>query len=86
MDPDGKDNPKIDIGKMRSYFPDQLKNYRLPDGTYDTIRLTDDADLYYPDAWYFVPGDAIGNCAINGVNFGNNIVDDERFGMRRFVY
>jgi len=24
--------------------------------------------------------------AINGVNFGNNIVDDERFGMRRFVY
>ncbi len=24
--------------------------------------------------------------AINGVNFGNQIVDDERFGMRRFVY
>ncbi len=24
--------------------------------------------------------------AINGVNFGNNIVDDERFGMRRFTY
>lgn len=24
--------------------------------------------------------------AINGVNFGNDIVDDERFGMRRFVY
>lgn len=24
--------------------------------------------------------------AINGVNFGNGIVDDERFGMRRFVY
>ena len=24
--------------------------------------------------------------AINGVNFGNHIVDDERFGMRRFVY
>jgi len=24
--------------------------------------------------------------SINGVNFGNNIVDDERFGMRRFVY
>ena len=86
MDPDGKDNPKIDIGKMRAYYPEQLKLYLLPDGTYDTIRLTDDADLYYPNAWYFVPGDAIGNCAINGVNFGNNIVDDERFGMRRFVY
>ena len=28
------------------------------------------------------------NCneAINGVNFGNDIVDDERYGMRRFVY
>ena len=24
--------------------------------------------------------------AINGVNFGNNIIDDERYGMRRFVY
>ncbi|MEE4257177.1 MAG: T9SS type A sorting domain-containing protein [Bacteroidales bacterium] len=24
--------------------------------------------------------------AINGVNFGNDIVDDERFGMRRYVY
>lgn len=24
--------------------------------------------------------------AINGVNFGNQIVDDERFGMRRFTY
>lgn len=86
MDPDGKDNPKIDIAKMRAYYPQQLEHYRLSDGTYDTITLTDDADLYYPNAWYFVPGDAIGNCAINGVNFGNNIVDDERFGMRRFVY
>lgn len=30
----------------------------------------------------------IENCneAVNGVNFGNGIVDDERFGMRRFVY
>ena len=86
MDPDGKDNPKIDIAKMRAYYPKQLEHYLLPDGTYDTISLTDDADLYYPNAWYFVPGDDIGNCAINGVNFGNNIVDDERFGMRRFVY
>ena len=86
MDPDGKDNPKIDIAKMRAYYPEQLKNYLLPDGTYDTISLTDDADLYYEHAWYFTPGDVIGNCAINGVNFGNNIVDDERFGMRRFVY
>lgn len=30
----------------------------------------------------------IENCneAVNGVNFGNGIIDDERYGMRRFVY
>ena len=87
MDPDGKDNPKIDINKMRLYYASDLERYKLSNGVgYDTIRLTDDADLYYPTAWYFQPGDAVGNCAINGVNFGNNIIDDERFGMRRFVY
>ncbi len=31
-------------------------------------------------------GNQICNESINGVNFGNGIVDDERFGMRRFVY
>lgn len=91
MDADGKDNPKIDIAKMRLYYYSQLKNYIISvksngDTVYDTIALSDDADLYYPKGWYFKPGDSIGNCAINGVNFGNNIVDDERFGMRRFVY
>ena len=34
--------------------------------------------------------DSLGNqlCdeSINGVNFGNGIIDDERFGMRRFLY
>ena len=87
MDPDGKDNPKIDIDKMRLYYPNQLAQYLLPDGVgYDTISLTDNADEFYPLAWYFQQNDSIGNCAINGVNFGNGIVDDERFGMRRFVY
>ncbi len=87
MDADGLDNPKIDIDKMRLYYPERLADYLLPDGVnYDTISLTDDADLFYPLAWYFEPDDAVGNCAINGVNFGNNIIDDERFGMRRFVY
>lgn len=28
----------------------------------------------------------VSSAAINGINFGNGIVDDERFGMRRFVY
>ena len=89
MDPDGLDNPKIDIDKMRLYYPNQLATYWIDDARgYDTIRLTDDADLYYTpvNAWYFKQNDSIGNCAINGVNFGNGIKDDERFGMRRFVY
>lgn len=96
MDPDGKDNPKINIPWILSNGSDALKQrlsrYLLDDGTYDTIAITDDADGFFNAAddgyksWYFVPGDEVGNCAINGVNFGNNIVDDERFGMRRFVY
>ncbi len=85
MDPDGIDNPKIDIEKMRLYYPAALEGYALPDGSYDTIQLTEDAEAYI-NAWYFKPGDITGNCAINGVNFGNGIIDDERFGMRRFVY
>lgn len=32
------------------------------------------------------PNDEKGNNAINGWGFGNGIVDDERIGMRRFVY
>ncbi len=95
MDPDGKDNPKIDIPKIQSVgtatMKELLKNYEERDASgafirYDTIQISYDADLFETDFWYFVPGDAIGNCAINGVNFGNGIVDDERFGMRRFVY
>ena len=93
MDPDGKDNPKINIPWIKTNGSDELKNllnkYQLSNGTYDTISITDDADMFFAidyRSWYFVPGDYTGNCAINGVNFGNNIIDDERFGMRRFVY
>ncbi len=36
------------------------------------------------------PGDTmytvINSAALNGINFGNGVEDDERFGMRRFVY
>ena len=92
MDPDGIDNPKIDItyilGSGNAPLIALLNNYKTDNG-YDTIALTDDADLFLNldhNSWYFHPGDAVGNCAINGVNFGNNIIDDERFGMRRFIY
>lgn len=92
MDPDGLDNPKIDIEKARndSRYSSIIERYRLPDGSYDTLSISDNADLFYSaedgGAWYFKKDDVVGNCAINGVNFGNTIADDERFGMRRFVY
>ena len=107
MDPDGKDNPKIDISYILSRPATEpirklLDQYKMKKkGTnidsvdaqgrqvYDTIDISYHADDFFAQdykSWYFVPGDVIGNCAINGVNFGNNIVDDERFGMRRFVY
>jgi len=35
---------------------------------------------------YDADGNQICDESINGVNFGNGIIDDERFGMRRFVY
>jgi hypothetical protein len=31
-------------------------------------------------------GEPLCDVSINGINFANDIVDDERFGMRRFVY
>jgi len=35
---------------------------------------------------YDSDGNQLCDESINGVNFGNGIIDDERFGMRRFVY
>lgn len=35
---------------------------------------------------YDADGNQLCDESINGVNFGNGIIDDERFGMRRFVY
>lgn len=97
MDPDGRDNPKINIPKIQASnngpAKQLLSNYAKYDSIdrtlfleYDTIQISYDADKFPTEFWYFVPGDEFGNCAINGVNFGNGIVDDERFGMRRFVY
>lgn len=85
MDPDGKDNPKVDTMKMKEVYPGKLDKYRDTTGKVNVIMLTDDAEEYKM-AWYARPDDPVGSCAINGVNFGNGIVDDERFGMRRFVY
>lgn len=40
----------------------------------------------FDDPKYDEDGNQLCDESINGVNFGNGIVDDERYGMRRFVY
>jgi hypothetical protein len=54
--------------------------YIDPDG-YDNPGFTGDCNLLTQGNNF-----EIDQMAINGVNFGNGIIDDERFGMRRFVY
>ena len=49
----------------------------------DNAAFTGDCSIFDYDA---EPGSANDGSAINGVNFGDGIPDNERFGMRRFVY
>lgn len=86
MDPDGRDNPKVDTNAFIDFYgAAALDAYRDSVGNINPILLTDDA-YKWKNAWYPKSKDPIDACAINGVNFGNGIVDDERFGMRRFIY
>lgn len=86
MDPDGRDNPKIDETTFIQNYPELVAQYTDPGtGMLNPILLADDAEKFI-DCWYPASKDSVDACAINGVNFGNGIVDDERFGMRRFVY
>lgn len=78
MDPDGSDNPSFKGDGLLgpSFFGDC------------SIVSLDGSPM---DMNYGEDNSQIGNFivrseAINGVNFGNGIVDDERYGMRRFVY
>lgn len=89
MDPDGRDNPKVDTAALIHYYGHEALQPYLDAAGGDyvklTVLLTDDA-YKFKKAWYPQSKDQIDACAINGVNFGNGIIDDERFGMRRFVY
>lgn len=81
MDPDGYDNPGF--GKKHNFGPSFYGARKC-----DIVRKDGDTIKMYnphPDVQdsVMVRVDA---AAINGVNFGNGVVDDERFGMRRFVY
>ena len=79
MDPDGYDNPSFDgdstAGPSFGGSCDIVtQNGTLRDMTFirDGVPVTE--------------ATIIRSAAINGLNFGNGIKNDERFGMRRFVY
>ncbi len=53
-------------------------------GAYLPADNTDNPAISMGDT--IIHGDTIGNCGINGMNFGNGIADDERMGMTNFTY
>jgi hypothetical protein len=88
LDPDGYDNPSFNKKQDDNVFgPSFNANYTNPcdivtlEGAMGTFTWdrNGEADM--------ISGQAlIRSEAINGVNFGDGIVDNERYGMRRFVY
>ncbi len=77
MDPDTCDNP--------SYKGDGILGPSIEDCSIVSFHMAD-VSLTYGEDDEFSDVFTVRSEAINGVNFGNGIVDDERFGMRRFVY
>ncbi len=79
MDPDGSDNPSFTgDGILGPSFDGDCSIVGLSGSTMNMSYGTENN----PQSGNFI----VRSEAINGVNFGNGIVDDERFGMRRFVY
>ena len=68
--------------------------YMDPDGkdnpkyiyTYDYSQFIGISPTTGDSLFFATDSTQICDVSINGVNFGNGIVDDERFGMRRFLY
>lgn len=89
LDPDGYDNPSYkpvyDSTGKSLMGPSFLNNCDIVflDSTMAKVPKTVDPTTGLPVDSVNV---LVNSAAINGVNFGNGIVDDERFGMRRFVY
>ncbi|MCQ2279247.1 MAG: hypothetical protein MJZ49_00395 [Bacteroidales bacterium] len=85
LDPDGYDNPSFN-GKAE-YGPSMLGSCDIVtnNGQLGSFSWVVDPDSENPttvsDSMILIRAEAI-----NGVNFGDGIVDNERFGMRRFVY
>ena len=91
IDGDGTDNPKFYRHRADANAPEGSAPREYCKRFVDyVIDLDDENPIYIVESL-----DSIGKFdtlrynnqfAINGVNFGDGIVDNERFGMRRFVY
>ncbi len=79
LDPDGFDNPSFDGPDTLGPSFNSSCDIVLQNGS--EVRMTYGPSNNRKDTLVKVRSEAI-----NGVNFGNGIKDDERFGMRRFVY
>ena len=63
--------------------PDGLDNPKYKYVVSQSVDVIDGDTIITYDT---ISKEQICDASINGVNFGNGIVDDERFGMRRFLY
>jgi len=79
LDPDGFDNPSFNGDSTKG--PSFGGNCGIVSQNGSLINIT-----YKPDGAYVTEPTIVRSSAINGVNFGNGIKNDERYGMRRFVY
>ena len=79
MDPDNYDNPAFEGDSTVGPNFGGSCDIVTQDGTPRNI-------TYIQDGAYVSEPNIVRSAAINGINFGNGIIDDERYGMRRFVY
>ena len=84
----GAQPPAIGIDFFQGPYmdPDGLDNPKYAitiSSVFDHVDPITGDSIFVNDTTY---GDQLVDESINGVNFGNGIIDDERFGMRRFVY
>jgi len=84
MDPDGFDNPGYGGAGDGPRFVDDPTTPDVDERC--QIVSKNNVILDMPKADGTMTQTRVESAGINGVNFGNAIIDDERYGMRRFVY
>lgn len=79
LDPDGFDNPSFNGDSTKGPSFGGSCAIVSQNGSLQNV-------TYIRDGNYVTEPTIVRSSAINGVNFGNGIKNDERYGMRRFVY